>query len=114
MGRTACTEPQCLYRGALYFTATMVAQLYLNVTISWNYVEKECNDVAVCRVWRYGRSLVLRKSPKTRHGMCCCCANARLPVVVDAIKVDGKRTVRHVTHDSEGVEHSLKSIVTTR
>jgi hypothetical protein len=25
MGRTACTEPQCLYKGALYFTV----ELYL-------------------------------------------------------------------------------------
>ena len=24
MGRTACTEPQCLYKGALYFYLTYV------------------------------------------------------------------------------------------
>ena len=24
MGRTACTEPQCLYKGALYFTFTLL------------------------------------------------------------------------------------------
>jgi hypothetical protein len=24
MGRTACTEPQCLYKGALYFTCLLV------------------------------------------------------------------------------------------
>ena len=28
MGRTACTEPQCLYRGDLY--------LYLHVAVCWN------------------------------------------------------------------------------
>jgi len=37
MGRTACTEPQCLYKGDLYlylywfFTATMVTRTRLNV-----------------------------------------------------------------------------------
>jgi len=30
------------------------------------YLEKECSDVAVCRVWRYGRSSMVPKSSKTR------------------------------------------------
>jgi len=25
MGRTACTEPQCLYKGALFFTCVMLS-----------------------------------------------------------------------------------------
>ena len=54
------------------------------------YLEKECNDVAVCRVWRCGRSWLVR-SPKTRHGMNCCCAHALLPAVGDAVKVGGRR-----------------------
>jgi len=29
MGRTACTEPQCLYKGALYFTYMFRAGLLL-------------------------------------------------------------------------------------
>ena len=27
MGRTTCTEPQCLYKGALYFTFTSMATI---------------------------------------------------------------------------------------
>ena len=27
-----------------------------------NYYQKECNDVAVCRGWRYRRASMLRKS----------------------------------------------------
>jgi len=30
------------------------------------YLGRECNDIIVCRVWRYGRSWMIRKSPKTR------------------------------------------------
>jgi len=29
MGRTACTEPQCLYRGALYLTSVPVQECTL-------------------------------------------------------------------------------------
>ena len=39
---------------------TVVHELYA----SRIYLEKECNDVAVCRVWHYGRSSMIRKSPK--------------------------------------------------
>jgi len=46
--------------------------------------------------------------------MTCCCAHARLPVFGDVVKEGGRRTVRHVAHDSEGVGHSLQSIVATR
>jgi len=28
MGRTACTEPQCLYKGALYLTFTVLLMFY--------------------------------------------------------------------------------------
>jgi len=69
-----------------------------------NCLEKECNDVAVCRVWRYGRSSMVRKSPQTRPGVSCCCAHALLPVVGHAVKAGGRRTVRH----------SLQSIMATR
>jgi hypothetical protein len=68
-----------------------------------NYLEKECNDVAVCRAWRYGRSSMERKSPKTRHGISYCCAHAQLSVIGDEVKAGGRRTVRHMAHDSEGV-----------
>jgi len=40
--------------------------------------QKECNDVAVCRAWRNGPSAMVCKSPKTRHGMSCCCARSYL------------------------------------
>jgi len=79
-----------------------------------NYLEKLCNDVAVCRVWRYGRSSMVRKSPKTRHGMSCCCAHELLPMVGGAVKAGGRQIVRHMAHDCEGVGHSLQSIVATR
>jgi len=29
MGRTACTEPQCLYNGVLYLTSSMTGMLFL-------------------------------------------------------------------------------------
>ena len=32
------------------------------IVITRMYLEKECNSVAVCRVWRYGRFPVIRKS----------------------------------------------------
>jgi hypothetical protein len=57
-----------------------------------NHLEKECNDVAVCRVWRCDRSWMVRKSPKTLHGTSCCWAHAHLHVVGDAVKADGRRT----------------------
>jgi len=42
MGRTACTEPQCLYKGALYFTSIIeffTSQLWLgNIHLSWDVV----------------------------------------------------------------------------
>jgi len=37
MGRTACTEPQCLYKGALY--------LYLLATLG--------NECELCEFWNY-------------------------------------------------------------
>jgi len=55
---------------------------------STDYLVQECNDVAVSRVWRFGRSPMVDKSPKTRHGMSCCCANAH--VVGDAVKAGGR------------------------
>jgi len=41
MGRTACTEPQCLYKGDLYLFT-----LYSNIIILWEY----CRIYAVCRL----------------------------------------------------------------
>jgi hypothetical protein len=35
-----------------------------HVCFAWNDLEKGCNDVTVCRVWRYGRSSMVRKSRK--------------------------------------------------
>jgi hypothetical protein len=32
MGRAACTEPQCLYRGALYYSSTV------NICINYNFI----------------------------------------------------------------------------
>jgi hypothetical protein len=46
--------------------------------------------------------------------MSCCCEHALLPVVGDTVKAGGRHNVRHVAHDSEGVGHSLQSIVATR
>jgi len=77
-------------------------------------MEKVCNDVAVCRVWRYSRSSIVRTSPKTRHGMSCCCAHALVPVVGNAVKAAGRRIVPHVAHDSEMVGRSPQSIVAMR
>ena len=33
MGRTACIEPQCLYKGALYLTMSVQGSLYLYLTM---------------------------------------------------------------------------------
>jgi len=68
-------------------------------------LEQECNDVAVCRVWSYGRSSMVRKFPTARRGMSWYCKHAILPVVGDAVKAGGRQTVRHVAHDSEWVGH---------
>jgi len=35
MGRTACTEPQCLYKGALYLYLTVELYLYSPYGPSW-------------------------------------------------------------------------------
>jgi hypothetical protein len=59
-------------------------------------------------------SSMVRKSPKTRHGVSCFCAYAFLPLVGDAVKAVGRRTVRRVAHDSEGVGPSRQSIEATR
>ena len=50
----------------------------------------------------------------TYDGMTCYCAHAQFAVVGDAVKAGGRRSVRHVAHDSEGVGHSLLSIVATK
>jgi hypothetical protein len=34
MGRTACTEPQCLYKGALYLTFTSEYSIYLGTVVT--------------------------------------------------------------------------------
>ena len=57
-----------------------------------SYLEKECNDVAVCRVWLCALSWILNNWPmvheslKTRLGMSCNCDQALLLVVRDAVK----------------------------
>jgi hypothetical protein len=41
MGRTACTEPQCLYKGALYlyltFSGLLIGYTELNVSLRIQY-----------------------------------------------------------------------------
>jgi len=71
MGRTACTEPQCLYKGALYLYMNaqctvlfhiihvydLGSQLYKKYhTISRNEIVKElCYTMYLnCNTWRYG------------------------------------------------------------
>jgi hypothetical protein len=34
MGRTACTEPQCLYKGALYLTLTSLSNVKILNSVS--------------------------------------------------------------------------------
>ena len=60
MGRTACTEPQCLYKGALYLTFTLPAASILEAErqllrylwhvdikywfeLTWFHIPKSCN-----------------------------------------------------------------------
>ena len=46
MGRTACTEPQCLYKGALYLTLfNCVLQRYpvLKICTRGSYVTSSCS-----------------------------------------------------------------------
>jgi len=58
--------------------------------------------------------LVGAENEMTYDGMTCYCAHAQFAVVGDAVKAGGRRSVRHVAHDSEGVGHSLLSIVATK
>ena len=55
-------------------------------------MEKECNDVAVCRVWRCGRSCIVRKSSKTLHGRSSCYAHVALDGD-EAKAVDSRTTI---------------------
>jgi len=34
MGRTACTEPQCMYKGALYLTLSLPVYIYDNIYLN--------------------------------------------------------------------------------
>jgi len=45
MGRTACTEPQCLFKGALYFTTKFLAFL-VATTVTVNVRVLVCLRVA--------------------------------------------------------------------
>jgi hypothetical protein len=49
MGRTACTEPQCLYKDALYLT-------YISIYMSVQYDHR----VLISLGYRYGRILNLK------------------------------------------------------
>jgi hypothetical protein len=45
---------------------TAFSQTVSNLQNSGNYLEKECNDVAVCRVRSYGRSSMVRNAARMR------------------------------------------------
>jgi hypothetical protein len=48
MGRTACTEPQCLYKGALYLTLFLVWALVRVFHILGRYSGVELYSLLVC------------------------------------------------------------------
>ena len=55
MGRTACTEPQCLYKGDLYLYIDLVCgseqkrTTAVSVTVLYTFVETVRDFVSVCR-----------------------------------------------------------------
>jgi len=64
MGRKACTEPQCLYKGALYLTFLFGDIVTFNITIS-------CLDVVLVR--RSTELLRLDKEAKTQADIVIMC-----------------------------------------
>ena len=45
MGRTACVEPQCLYKGALYLTFTLNGQEIKHFAVHGLKAYKESRDI---------------------------------------------------------------------
>ena len=50
MGRTACTEPQCLYKGDLYFSFTFI-QWIVRVTACFFFCWSDPANLWNCEVW---------------------------------------------------------------
>ena len=49
MGRTACTEPQCLYKGALYFTLLYFTYICVIVAFIYLFIYNLGSPVIQCR-----------------------------------------------------------------
>jgi len=66
MGRTACTEPQCLYKGALYLTFTLLEG---NLTYM---ISKEQVELRICSPIRIRKVIFVcfyRESPPVGKGL---------------------------------------------
>jgi hypothetical protein len=59
----------------------------MNIKIIWLYSKTECNDVAVCRVRRYGRSTMVQKDVLLRHLWRWLCYTHLCVVVTDLLSL---------------------------
>jgi hypothetical protein len=84
MGRTACTEPQCLYKGALYLTFTLLMNACLlqkfNLVLKALLVFIFCLTASYSLLFLYKRKL----GDKSLKGV------ARLQMLPDILQTQGR------------------------